>query len=188
MERNNAFKILRDNYCGHGAPNTTSQKAFFVPADCNPNYVNEDNGYLVDAFYDDATKLPCRSITAVLEACFSGLSGGGGMIIKNASPLFINVQHPLLVNDSTTIFTASLSDQVSNWYPEKKHGLFTYFFLKGLQGAADLNHDGKITEGEMEQYIRDENTAIPYLSKREFQRPQIPQVIGQDKQKVLVKY
>jgi len=93
-----------------------------------------------------------------------------------------------LANDSTTIFTASLSDQVSNWYPEKKHGLFTYFFLKGLQGAADLNHDGKITEGEMEQYIRDENTAIPYLSKREFQRPQIPQVIGQDKQKVLVKY
>jgi hypothetical protein len=175
-------------YSGHGAPNTTTQKAFFVPADCNPNFINEDNGYLVNTFYDDLSKLPCRSLTVVLDACFSGLSGGGGMIIKNASPLFISVQHPLLEKDSTTIFTASLSDQVSNWYPEKKHGLFTYFFLKGLQGAADLNNDGTVTIGEMEQYILDENTAVPYLSRREFQRLQTPQVISKEKEMVLVKY
>ncbi|MGD0037106.1 MAG: caspase family protein [Bacteroidota bacterium] len=175
-------------YSGHGAPNTTTQKAFFVPADCNPNYINEDNGYLVNTFYDDLSKLPCRSLTIVLDACFSGLSGGGGMIVKNASPLFISVQHPLLGKDSTTIFAASLSDQVSNWYPEKRHGLFTYFFLKGLQGAADLNNDGAITIGEMEQYIQDENIAVPYISRREFQRPQMPQVVGKDKQMVLVKH
>ena len=175
-------------YSGHGAPNTTTQKAFFVPADCNPNYINEDNGYLINSFYDDLSKLPCRSLTVVIDACFSGLSGGGGMIIKNASPLLISVQHPLVGKDSTTIFTASSSDQVSNWYPEKKHGLFTYFFLKGLQGAADLNGDGSITISEMEQYLQNENTAVPYYSRREFQRLQIPQVIGKDKQMILVKY
>jgi hypothetical protein len=175
-------------YSGHGAPNTTTQKSFFVPADCNPNYVSEDNGYLVNAFYDDLAKLPCRSLTVVLDACFSGLSGGGGMIIKNASPLFIRVQHPLLEKDSTTIFTASLSDQVSNWFPEKRHGLFTYFFLKGLQGAADLNNDGAITMGEMERYIQDENAAVPYFSRREFQRLQTPQVISKEKEMIIVKY
>jgi hypothetical protein len=175
-------------YSGHGAPNTTTQKAFFVPADCNPNYINEDNGYLVNTFYDDLSKLPCRSLTVVLEACFSGLSGGGGMLIKNASPLLISVQHPLLGRDSTTIFAASSSDQVSNWYPEKKHGLFTYFFLKALQGAADLNGDGAITMGEMEQYLQNENTTVPFLSRREFQRLQTPQVIGKDKERVLIKY
>jgi len=59
-------------------------------------------------------------------------------------------------------------------------GLFTYFVLKGLQGAADLNRDGAITIGEMEQYIQDENIAVPYFSRREFQRLQTPQVIGKD--------
>jgi hypothetical protein len=174
-------------YSGHGAPNTTTQKAFFVLADCNPNFVNDDNGYQVDSFYDDLSKIPCRNLTVVIDACFSGMSGGG-MIVKNASPLFVNVEHPLLGKDNATIFTASKADQVSNWYPEKKHGLFTYFFLKGLQGAADLDGDGVVTVGEMERYLLDENSTVPYLSRREFQRVQTPQVIGKEKDRVLVKY
>jgi uncharacterized caspase-like protein len=175
-------------YSGHGAPNTTTQKAFFVPADCNPNFVNDDNGYQLNTFYDDLSKLPCKSLTVVIDACFSGLTASGGMIIKNASPLFVNVEHPLLGKDNAMIFTASKSDQVSNWYPEKKHGLFTYFFLKGLQGSADLDSDGTVTVSEMERYLLDENSSVPYLSRREFQRPQTPQVMGKEKGRVLVKY
>jgi 2-C-methyl-D-erythritol 4-phosphate cytidylyltransferase len=60
--------------------------------------------------------------------------------------------------------------------------------LKGLQGAADANHDGTITIQEMEDYVRDESNAVPYVSRREFQRVQTPQVIAKDKLKVLVKY
>lgn len=175
-------------YSGHGAPSTATQKAFFVPADCNPNFVNDDNGYQLDVFYDDLSRLPCRSLIVVIDACFGGLSGGGGMLVKNASPIFVNVEHPLLGKDNAIIFTASKMDQVSNWYPEKKHGLFTYFFLKGLQGAADLDGDGIVTVGEMERYLLDENSTVPYFSRREFQRPQTPQVIGKGKDRVLVKY
>jgi hypothetical protein len=175
-------------YSGHGAPSTTTQKAFFVPADCNPNFLNDDNGYQVNVFYDDLSKLPCKNLTVVIDACYSGFTGSGGMIIKNASPLYVNIEHPLLSKDNAIIFTASKSDQVSNWYPEKKHGLFTYFFLKGLQGAADLDGDGTISVSEMEQYLQDENKSVPYLSRREFQRIQIPQVMGKEKDRVLVKY
>jgi hypothetical protein len=175
-------------YSGHGAPNTTTQKAFFVPADCNPNFVNEDNGYLVNVFYDDLAKLSYRSLTVVLDACFSGLSGGGSMLIKNASPLFVTVENSLIAKEHTIFFTASRADQVSNWYPEKKHGLFTYFFLKGLQGEADQDKDGNITVTEMGQYLLNENNGVPYWSLREFQRPQTPQVLGSDTTRVLVRY
>jgi hypothetical protein len=34
------------------------------------------------------------------------------------------------------------------------HGVFTYFLLKGLQGAADKNHDGVITAGELFAYLK----------------------------------
>jgi uncharacterized caspase-like protein len=33
------------------------------------------------------------------------------------------------------------------------HGLFTKSFLRGLSGAADLNHDGYITASELSQYV-----------------------------------
>jgi len=175
-------------YSGHGAPKTTTQKAFFVPADCNPNFVNEDNGYPVSAFYDDLARLSYRSLTVVLDACFSGQSGGGGMLIKNASPLFVTVENSLIAKEHTVFFTASRAAQVSNWYPEKKHGLFTYFFLKGLQGDADLDKDGSVSVSEMERYLLNERNGVPFWSLREFQRPQTPQVLGTDTARVLVKY
>ena len=175
-------------YSGHGAPNTATQKAFFVPVDCNPNFVNEDNGYPVSQFYDDLARLPYKTLTVVLDACFSGLSGGGSMLIKNASPLFVTVENSLIAKEHTIFFTASRADQVSNWYPEKKHGMFTYFFLKGLQGAADIDKNGAVTVSEMGQYLLNENSGVPYWSLREFQRPQTPQVLGSDTTRVLVKY
>ena len=175
-------------YSGHGAPSTSAHKAFFVPADCNPSFVNNDNAYPLDDFYDDLSRLPCRSLTVVLDACFSGLSGKGEMLIKNASPLYLTVEHPLLAKENAALFASAKADQVSNWYPEKQHGLFTYFFLKGLQGAADANHDGAITIQELEDFVRDESNTVPYVSRREFQRVQTPQVTAKDKLKILVKY
>jgi hypothetical protein len=175
-------------YSGHGAPSTTTQKAFFVPADCNPNFVNPDNAYMLDDFYDDLAKLNCRNLTVVLDACFSGLTGSGEMLIKNASPLFLTVEHPLLTKENAVLMTASKSDQVSNWFPEQGHGLFTYFLLKGLQGGADANADGIVTIQELENFVNDPTTAVPYWARREFQRPQTPQIIARDKEKVFVKY
>jgi len=34
--------------------------------------------------------------------------------------------------------------------------VFTYFLLKGLQGAADSNHDGTVTTGELFNYVQSE--------------------------------
>ena len=80
------------------------------------------------------------------------------MLIKNASPLFVTVENSLIAKENTVFFTASRADQVSNWYPEKKHGLFTYFFLRGLQGEADQDKDGSLTVREMGQYLLNETT------------------------------
>ena len=58
--------------------------------------------------------------------------------------------------------------------------MFTYFFLKGIKGEADLNKDGVITAGELEKYINDENNNLPYVSQREFQRKQHAVVVGDE--------
>jgi hypothetical protein len=33
------------------------------------------------------------------------------------------------------------------------HGVFTYYLLEGLKGAADANHDHQITVGELFDYV-----------------------------------
>lgn len=51
------------------------------------------------------------------------------------------------------VFTAAARNQCANWYDEKQHGLFTYYYLQGIGGSADRNNDGKISVGELKEYI-----------------------------------
>src|SRR3989338_593415 len=60
-------------YVGHGAPDLQSQEAYFVPVDANPQYI-ASNGYRLQTFYENLSKIPAKKITIVLDACFSGNS------------------------------------------------------------------------------------------------------------------
>lgn len=168
-------------YNGHGAPDTKTNEAFFVPYDCDPEYANE-SGYPVSEFYNQIGQLPARSITVVLDACFSG-STPKGLLFKNVSPALLKVKNPIATMQNGIVFSSSTENQLSNWYPEKKHGLFTYFFIKGLQGAADANGDKQVTAAELETYLTEN---VPEKA-REQNREQTPQMIG-DKNRVVVKY
>ncbi|MBZ4642556.1 MAG: hypothetical protein PWQ25_1649 [Deferribacteres bacterium] len=73
------------------------------------------------------------------------------------------------------LFTSSLVNHVSTWYPEKEHSMFTYWFLKGLQGNADGNGDKKITVAEMANYLKDN---VPYEARKQHGVEQTPQTDG----------
>lgn len=176
-------------YSGHGAPDTESNAGYLVPADADPNYVSNANAYSLDQFYQDLASLEnIGSLTVVMDACFSGRAGGGQNLIRQASNLTLSIENPLLKQDQATAFLASEKDQLANWYPQMKHGMFTYFFLKGLRGEADLDGNQTVTVKEMEQYLTDDQNGVPYWSRREFSRPQNPQVQTRDPDDVLVRY
>ncbi|HWP83069.1 MAG TPA: caspase family protein [Bacteroidota bacterium] len=170
-------------YSGHGAPDPETKQAFFVPHDCNPAYA-KSTGYPLQEFYGRLAQLRARSVTVVLDACFSG-SSEKGALIQNISPIFLSVEAPTVQISNSIVFSSSSGQQVATWYHDMKHGLFTYYFLKGLRGDADDNKDKNITVEELEKYLL---ANVPdqarYLSNRE----QTPQVIAQDKKKVLVRY
>ena len=179
-------------FSGHGAPSTGEDPhAYLVPADADPNVVTDDNAYRLNRFYADlvetAEEHDAGSLTVVLDACFTGRSGSGDMLIRQASPLTLSVENPVLAYENGTAFTASASDQLATWYPEKRHGMFTYFFLKGLKGAADADGNGQITVAELERYLTDENDGVPYWSRRIHSRPQTPQVQASNADRVLVR-
>ena len=177
-------------YSGHGAPNTETQQGFLVPYDCNPDIINTDNAYRLQDFHADLSRIESRSLTVVLDACFSGMTGDGQMLIRNISPILLRSLNistlPTQSNSQMIWLTSTAQDRVSNWYPKKQHSMFTYFFLKGLQGAADDNGDRRITVSELEAYLINEDDGVPYWSYRIHGRRQTPQVETSDRTMTVV--
>jgi hypothetical protein len=172
-------------YSGHGAPDPESKQGYLVSVDCDPAMVKL-NGYPISTFYNNLSQIPARSFTVVIDACFSGDSQGG-QLLKNISPIFITVDNPLITLPNATLFTSATGEQVSCWYPDKKHSMFTYFFLKGLKGEADADNDRKVTISELEQFVIDKTEGVPYYARRLHNREQTPVVSG-DKNRVIVQF
>ncbi len=63
-------------------------------------------------------------------------------------------------------FTQGLEDDTH------RHGLFTYYLLKGLRGDADTNRDGMVTLWEATDYVRQK---VSWAAKSRFQSAQYPQ-------------
>lgn len=163
-------------YVGHGAPDQQTGEGYFVPVDANPQFIRA-NGYKLSTFYENISKLPALKKTVVIDACFSG-SSANGQLLKGVSGLTARLKpEPKATVAADLLLTSAGMDQVASWYPEKGHSLFTYFFLKGIQGEADSNKDGRITMGEMKIWL---NEQVPYMARRITGNQQQPVMMGKD--------
>lgn len=164
-------------YSGHGAPDTNTKKAFVVPVDADPSIIRL-TGYSLDTLNSNLNKIATDKnvgeVVVTMDACFSG-GYNDGMVIDAASPIFIEVDDEKLVGDKTVVITSSRKDQVSSWYRQKQHGLFTYFFLKGIKDAA--NEGRTLTAGDVEQYLLGSEKVSDY-AWRLYNREQTPAVTG----------
>jgi tetratricopeptide (TPR) repeat protein len=180
-------------YSGHGVyhvpkedePDDHKTKAFILPVDGNPN-TPEISGYSLKLLYDNLSKLPTRSTTIVTDACYSDAG-----LFKNASPVAIIMENTLdtFKDDSTKNFNimgSSTGSEKSNWYPQKGHGLFTYYFLLGLTGEADNSDDNRISFKELKAFLQDN---VPYKARELYPgRIQTPTFHIPNNDSILVQY
>ncbi|MBC8384750.1 MAG: caspase family protein [Candidatus Cloacimonetes bacterium] len=168
-------------YAGHGVADIETGKSYLIPNDIDPNYAT--TGYSLNELYQNLSKIKSKSTTIILDACFSGLSRDNEMLLADSRPISIEVKK-CIIPENIDIFTASTSNEISSGYKDKKHGLFTYFFLKGLNKEADENNDSKITLEEMENYLKENVTS----QAKKMGRMQNPQLYSSDKSKILLEY
>lgn len=169
-------------YSGHGAPSLKNNAAYFVPVECDPQYV-ELSGYHTDIFYRNLSKLPAKSITVVMDACFSGAT-----VFENISPIVVKSKGIKGVKNGV-LLSSSSKDEVSCWYNKKVHGMFTYFFLKAIHNKnADANKDNQLTYEEIYKYLVNNNNGVPYFARRVHGIEQTPRIQGKDYKKVFIKY
>ena len=101
----------------------------------------------------------------------------------SARPIRIIANEEEGIPNNFTIFSASQLDQISSGLKDAKHGIFSYYLMKGLEGKADSNNDKKITNGELLAYM-DENIS---QKASELGRQQNPSLAG-DPDRVLISY
>jgi hypothetical protein len=170
-------------YSGHGAPSQSTKKGYFVPVEADPMYI-DIGGYSLDTFYGNLSKLRAKSITVVLDSCFSGAN-----IMENVSPIFIEMDNPVVQMDNAVVFTSSQGTQLSSWYNEKKHGMFTYFFLKAIHNKnADYDGNGEVTYDEVFRYVTDNSEGVPYHARSLHNVEQTPVIQGKYQGRPLVRY
>jgi hypothetical protein len=161
-------------YSGHGAPNGDGSNSYLVPTDAEASLIDL-SGYSLKTLYGNLGKLPAKSITVVLEACFSGASQSG-MLVKNASPIYQKAMAEI-VPANLTVISAGSGNQIASWEQDKSHGLFTKHYLLGMAGAADRkpygNGDGKVATEELTAYLKG---TMSYMAQRYYGREQTVQV------------
>ncbi|RMG24270.1 MAG: hypothetical protein D6730_12970 [Bacteroidetes bacterium] len=169
-------------YSGHGAPGTANGQPYLVPSDCDPSLL-AFQGYSVQTLYRNLARIPFRSLTLVMDACFSGGSEKGSLI-RDASPVFIKPKNPVIRQQNARILAACRGNEIASWYPAKSHSLFTYYFLKGLQGEANLNRDEVLSLEELSTYLSEQ---VPAMARKLKNRQQQPHILGEGRQ-ILLRY
>lgn len=151
-------------YCGHGIPDEKSGEAFIVPVDGNGT--NTTTCYSLNTLYKTLSETKAANVTYFMDACFTGANKEGSMLV--AARGVAREPAKATVGGNAVVFSASSGDETAMTYPEKGHGLFTYFLLKKLQETG-----GNVSYSELSDYI---NANVKKKSFLINEKPQTPVV------------
>lgn len=138
-------------FAGHGLASQDGEKMYLLPYDGRPRLLDK-TAILRDELFADIAAANPRSVTVFLDTCYSGTTRGPDMLIASR-PIAIRAKEQS-VPEGFTVMTAAAGDQTAKPLEEAKHGMFSYFLMKGMEGNADANQDNQITAGELHAYVQ----------------------------------
>ena len=170
---------MRDRVTGSLDPDGLSK--YFLPYDASLA-----DPYSTALEMDEVTNILRRLIpdrvVVILDSCFSGAAGGrspfdpksGGERAPISGEFLDRMAH---VGKGRVVLTASGPDEAAQESADLGHGLFTYYLLEALHGAADANGDGDIDVHEVYAYVSEK---VSRATKAR-QNPQLkePDLVGQ---------
>ena len=164
-------------FAGHGLASDDGEKMYLLPYDGAPQFLDR-TAILRDELFSDIAAANPRSVTVFLDTCYSGTTRGTDMLVASR-PIAIRAKHQN-IPDGFTVFTAAGGDQTAKPLEEAKHGMFSYFLMKGMEGDADSNRDNQITAAELHEYV--EQNVVQQSGGS-----QVPELQG-DAERVLVRF
>ena len=168
-------------FAGHGLASSDGGELYILPQDGDSDLLTR-TGISRTELHETIIKYSPKNVTIFLDTCYSGVTRDDQTLLASARPIRV-IANKQNTPKNFTIFSASQLNQISSGLKEVKHGIFSYFLMKGLEGNADINKDKNITNGELLAYM-DENIS---QKAAELGRQQNPSLAG-DPDKILINY
>ena len=146
-------------YSGHGIPGGKGEP-YLAPSGVMAGDL-EDTAYPLSRLYRGLSSVGAARTLVFLDACFAG--AGARSFSGPLRPVF--VESPAHPERGLVVLSGVSGSQESGVFDAKGHGLFTYYLLKGLNGAAlASNH---VTLGSLFGYTREHVSSRAHLDDRE---------------------
>lgn len=150
-------------YAGHGAPDDATLDPYLIPVDAGR--VNKNICVPLASIYQGLGEMKLTSAIVFLDACFSGASRDGKMVMADARSI-ARVPKKQGLTGKVAVLSATSDEQTALPYHDKSHGMFTYFLLKQLQETK-----GSTTLAEIKEYVVKEVSRNSTIINRKDQTP-----------------
>ena len=168
-------------FAGHGLASDDGEDLYVLPQD-GDSILLKDTAISRSEIFEQIQKLNPNSVTMFFDTCYSGQTRKEETLIAGLRPIRI-VAEEGKTPSNFTIFSASNLTQTSGSIDEAKHGIFSYYLMKGLEGKADLDQNKKITNGELIAYLK-QNVSAEAFAKNRQQEP----TLNGDPNRVILSY
>ena len=150
-------------FAGHGAPEVDPRglerdglAKYLIPSDADPSDLYA-TALSMDEIQTIFGRIEAERIVMFVDSCYSGAAGGRTFTSMRLHTRALSLDDLFLDRltraKGRAIITASRPSEVSLELAELGHGLFTYFLVEGLKGAADADRDGVVTLQEVYTYV-----------------------------------
>jgi uncharacterized caspase-like protein len=133
-------------FAGHGF--NQAGKNYILPADARIDVI-VDTAIRIKWIKDILSESLAKKKMFVIDACHAGAKIGRASVTMTRS----FEEELYRQSEGFAILASCAREQVSYDYDEKNHGVFSYFLLEGLRGAADGDRDGIITVPDVNKYV-----------------------------------
>lgn len=139
-------------FAGHGIPSPSGKEGLLAGVDVKQTASSVAARSLSQSWLTGKLeRSKAKRVVVLLDACFSGKSREGVMLLDGLRPLVPVANAAGGAN--VLVLTAASGGEVSGPFPEAQQGLFSYFAIGGLRGWADLDGDGAVTADELSTYV-----------------------------------
>ena len=167
-------------FAGHGLASEDGKELYLLVHDTDTDLLRRTALARKDLF-DLISKKNPASVKMFFDTCYSGTTREEKMLLASARGITIKADIEDDIPNNFTIFSASQDNQISSGFKEAKHGIFSYYLMKGMEGKADTNKNNKICNAELLDYIT-KNVGNKAL---EMGRTQTPSFVGSKEENLL---
>lgn len=139
-------------FAGHGLASPDGRELYLMPHDGDRAILKRsaiDRDRLIAGILGHGA----ASVTLFLDTCYSGGTRGGTTLIADARPVMI-VPKDQGLPPAANLLAAAGNDQLSSSFAPARHGLYSYYLMRGLMGDADADGNHVLTLAELSTYVQ----------------------------------